>query len=158
LESENQVAQLSDFMPQIVWTAQPNGDVDFWNQRWYDYTGLNFSETKDSRWLRVLHPNDLEQTLRIWNHSLQHGDLYETKYRMRRYDGEYRWKLARGMPFRNMNGEIVRWFGTCTDIHDQKTAEEQLEILVAERTYDLQRTNEDLQQLLTSPAMTLRSL
>lgn len=146
LESENQLKQLSDFMPQIVWATEPNGDYYFFNQRWFDFSGLTLLETKNADWAKLFHPDDSERAQRAWIHSLQTGDLYETKFRMKRYDGQYRWLLARAMPFRNMDGVITRWFGTSTDIHEQKKTEEQLEILVSERTRDLQRSNEDLQQ------------
>lgn len=145
-ESKEQLTQLSNFMPQMVWATRPDGYHDFFNQQWYDFCGLTFEDTKSGGWSKILHPEDVERTWKIWNDSLQTGRLYETKYRMRRFDGEYRWLLARAMPFRNAQGVIVRWFGTCTDIHEQKTAEEQLEELIAERTHKLKRSNEDLQQ------------
>ncbi len=145
-ETRDQLTQLSDFMPQMVWATRADGYHDFYNQQWYDFVGLSYDDTKAEGWSKVLHPDDAERTWKIWNESLQTGKLYETKYRMRRHDGEYRWLLARAIPFRNSQGAIVRWFGTCTDIHDQKAAEEQLETLIAERTHRLQRSNEDLQQ------------
>jgi PAS domain S-box-containing protein len=145
-ESSDQLNQLSDFMPQIVWATKADGYHDFFNQRWYDFTGLSYEETKATGWSKVLHPEDYERTWQVWNNSLQTGELYEIEYRMRRRDGNYRWLLARAMPFRNAEGQIIRWFGTCTDIHEQKTGEERLEALVAERTRELQRSNEDLQQ------------
>lgn len=145
-ESEAQLLQLSDFMPQMVWATKADGYHDFYNQRWYDFTGLSYEETKNTGWSTVLHPEDYERTWKVWNHSLQTGDLYEIEYRMRRWDGEYRWWLARATPFRNTHGQIVRWLGTCTDIHDQKLQEQVLEDLVAKRTEELRRSNEDLQQ------------
>jgi PAS domain S-box-containing protein len=145
-ETRNQLTQLSNFMPQMVWSTRADGYHDFYNQQWYDFVGLTYEDTKAEGWATVLHPDDEQRTWNVWNESLQTGKLYETKYRMRRYDGQYRWLLARAMPFRNAQGSIVRWFGTCTDIHDQKTVEEQLEELVVERTYRLKRSNDDLLQ------------
>ncbi|MEJ1239328.1 PAS domain S-box protein [Chryseolinea sp. T2] len=145
-ETRNQLTQLSNFMPQMVWSTRADGYHDFYNQQWYDFVGLTYEDTKAEGWATVLHPDDEERTWKIWNESLQTGKLYETKYRMRRHDGQYRWLLARAMPFRNAQGTIVRWFGTCTDIHDQKAVEEQLEELVAERTYRLKQSNDDLLQ------------
>ncbi|MPR35023.1 PAS domain-containing sensor histidine kinase [Salmonirosea aquatica] len=145
--SEEQLKQLSDFMPQIVWTTDDKGYHDFFNQRWYEFTGLSFEETKDTGWALVLHPDDFEPTWKKWSHSLRTGDLYETEYRMKRADGAYRWLLARAMPLRNESGEIVRWFGTCTDIHDQKVASDILEHKVAERTRDLQEANSYLHSI-----------
>lgn len=140
-ESEEQLKQLSDFMPQIVWATDANGYHDFFNKRWYEFTGLSYEETKKTGWAKVLHPNDHDRTWKIWNHSLQTGDLYETEYRMRRADGDYRWLLARAMPMRDENDTIIRWFGTCTDINDQKLAADILEMKVVERTKDLQDAN-----------------
>jgi PAS domain S-box-containing protein len=146
-QSEEQLKQLSDFMPQIVWTTDSRGYHDFFNGRWYEFTGLSFEETKDTGWSLVLHPDDYDNTWKKWSHSLQTGDLYETEYRMKRADGVYRWLLARAMPLRNENNEIVRWFGTCTDIHDQKIASDILELKVNERTRDLQEANSYLHSI-----------
>jgi len=145
--SEEQLKQLSDFMPQIVWTTDAKGYHDFFNERWYEFTGLSYDDTKDTGWSLVLHPDDFESTWKKWSHSLQTGDLYETEYRMKRADGAYRWLLARAMPLRNESGEIIRWFGTCTDIHDQKVASDILELKVAERTRDLQEANSYLHSI-----------
>jgi len=144
--SEEQMRLQADFMPQIVWATDGRGYHDFYNKRWYEYTGLSYDITRGEGWAGVLHPDDAARTWQVWKHCLETGDYYEVEYRMRRYDGVYRWLLARATPIRNEEGEIVRWFGTCTDIHDQKTFAETLEHLVAERTAALQRSNEDLQQ------------
>ncbi|TCZ74866.1 PAS domain-containing protein [Flaviaesturariibacter aridisoli] len=144
--SEEQLSLLADFMPQIVWATDAEGYHDFFNKRWYEFTGLSYEETKGEGWALVLHPDDAPRAWQVWQHSLVTGAYYEIEYRMRRADGQYRWLLARATPIRNENGTILRWFGTCTDIHDQKTSAETLERLVAERTRDLQRSNEDLQQ------------
>jgi PAS domain S-box-containing protein len=144
--SERQLRELADLMPQIVWSTDAAGYHDFYNERWYRYTGLTYEQSKNEGWSLVLHPDDAARTWQVWNHSLQTGDVYEVEYRMRRHDGEYRWLLARATPVRNEEGVIVRWFGTCTDIHDQKSFAETLEHLVAERTRELQRSNDDLQQ------------
>jgi PAS domain S-box-containing protein len=146
-QSEEQLKQLSDFMPQIVWAADASGYHDFYNKRWYEFTGLSPQETKDTGWTKVLHPQDLDRTWQTWNRSLQTGALYEIEYRMRRVDGEYRWLLARAMPLRDDSGNITRWFGTCTDIHDQKRAADILELKVAERTKDLQEANTYLKSM-----------
>lgn len=140
-EREDQFRTMSDFVPQMVWATDPQGNHDFYNERWHEFTGLSYEETKDTGWSLVLHPHDFESAWKRWNHSLQTGDLYETEYRMRRADGAYRWLLSRAMPLRNESGEIVRWFGTCTDIHDQKLASDILELKVAERTRDLLEAN-----------------
>lgn len=145
-KSEENLRLISDFMPQIAWSTDEKGYHDFYNQRWYEFTGLSFDETRGDGWANVLHPEDHARATAVWNHCLETGDLYEIEYRMRRADGEYRWLLGRAMPLRDDTGKTIRWFGTCTDIHDQKTFTDKLEILVNERTKALNRSNEDLQQ------------
>ncbi|GAA4458354.1 hypothetical protein GCM10023189_30460 [Nibrella saemangeumensis] len=137
---------VTDFMPQMVWATQPDGYHDFYNKRWYDFTGLTYEETKDKGWSLVLHPDDSERAWQVWKHSLDTGALYQIEYRMRRYDGEYRWFLARAMPLRDEAGNILKWFGTCTDIHDQKAESQKLEQLVQERTRHLQQVNNELKR------------
>ncbi|GHB79510.1 PAS domain-containing sensor histidine kinase [Persicitalea jodogahamensis] len=146
-QSEAQLRQMSDFMPQLVWTTDATGYHDFYNERWYEFTGLTYQETKDTGWAKLLHPDDVDRTWQIWNHSLKTGERYETEYRMKRADGEYRWLLARATALTNEAGETIRWFGTCTDIHDQKVANDTLEQKVAERTHELETANEHLRSV-----------
>lgn len=136
---------VTDFMPQMVWATRPDGYHDFYNKQWYDYTGLNFEQTKDKGWSLVLHPDDYERTWKVWQHSLQTGEIYQVEYRMRRHDGQFRWFLARALPMRDEKGAIIKWFGTCTDIHDQKMAADILEQKVRERTAELQKANAELE-------------
>lgn len=152
-DSIRQFTFVTDFMPQMVWATQPNGLHDFFNQRWYNFTGLTPDESFGEEWANALHPDDVERTGRIWNESLTTGKPYEIEYRMLRYDGQYRWLLGRALPMRDEGGHIVRWFGTCTDIHDQKSVSAELEERVADRTreletanYDLKRSNDNLQR------------
>jgi PAS domain S-box-containing protein len=113
---------VTDFMPQIVWATHPDGSKDFYNRRWYEYTRLPKDNT-DQGWFSVLHPEDAENSDIRWKESLQTGMPYECEYRLRRYDGKYRWFLSRALPLRNESGTIIKWFGTCTDIHEQKLLE-----------------------------------
>ena len=136
---------VTDFMPQMVWTTEPDGYHNFFNKRWYDYTGLTYNETKDKGWNEVLHPDDQSRAWQVWNHSLQTGDPYEIEYRFKRFDGEYRWFLGRALPIRDENGKIIKWFGTCTDVHDQKLMNDVLERKVKERTEELERINAELE-------------
>lgn len=147
-ELENIVQEfkfVTDFMPQMVWATQPDGYHDFYNKQWYNYTGLSFEETKGKGWNEVVHPEDQQRAWQIWSHSLKTGEPYEVEYRFKRYDGEYRWFLGRALPLKDENGEIVKWFGTCTDIHDQKLVNEILEQKVKERTNELQKANAELE-------------
>lgn len=136
---------VTDFMPQMVWATHPDGYHNFFNKQWYDYTGLDYEQTKDKGWSTVLHPDDYQRTWKVWNESLQTGKVYEIEYRMRRYDGEYRWFLGRAIPLRDENGKILKWFGTCTDIHDQKLMTDILEHKVQDRTKELQKANRELE-------------
>lgn len=145
-QSEDRLRQISDFMPQIVWSTDAKGNHDFFNKRWYEFTALTFGESQGGQWSKIVHPEDIERITSIWERCLKTGELYEAEFRVRRHDGEYRWILARAMPLRHANGAIERWFGTSTDIHDQKTMAQNLETLVYERTKELKRSNEDLQQ------------
>jgi PAS domain S-box-containing protein len=116
---------LAETIPQIVWTARPDGTTDYFNQRWYDYTGISSDEALELGWPRVLHPDDVEPSVARWKQALATGEVYEIEYRFRRAgDGQYRWHLGRALPLRGEGDEIVKWFGTCTDIDDRKRAEE----------------------------------
>ena len=136
---------VTDFMPQMVWATRPDGYHEFYNKQWYDYTGLSYDETKGGGWNDVLHPDDKQRAWQIWNHCLQTGDPYEIEYRFRRFDDEYRWFLGRALPMRDDEGDIIKWFGTCTDIHDQKLLSDILEQKIKERTEELQRANLELE-------------
>ena len=132
-ESEARFRQLADAMPQIVWTATPDGVVDYWNVRWYHFSGMPHGAAGDSSWTPVLHPDDLPRTLEVWGRSLASGEPYEVEYRLRRAaDGVYRWHLGRALPVRDDSGALARWFGSCTDIDDRKQAAQERERLLAE--------------------------
>ncbi|MGZ5247863.1 MAG: sensor histidine kinase, partial [Flavitalea sp.] len=136
---------VTDFLPQMVWATQADGFHDFFNKGWYTFTGLTPQQTIADGWLLVLHPDDYERTLHTWKESLLNGNPYQVEYRMRRHDGEYFWFLARALPLRNEQGTIIKWFGTCTDINDQKIANDMLEQRVAARTQELQKLNYELE-------------
>ncbi len=115
----------SDSVPQIVWMAEPDGSVEYFNRRFHEYTGLAIEESTGWNWTPMLHPDDAERSLNDWQHSVQTGEVYEIEYRLRRgSDGAFRWHLGRALPMRAADGRIVKWFGTCTDIDDQKRARE----------------------------------
>ncbi len=146
-ESQRQFKQLTDLVPQILWTARPDGYIDYYNKTWYDYTG--FAEGYgDQSWTPILHPDDLQLCLDIWYHSVQTGESYQIEYRFadRRTPGAYRWFMGRAVPIRDEANTITKWFGTCTDIHDQKTATERLEHVVAERTESLRQSTLSLER------------
>ena len=126
-QSAAEFRQVADSMPQLVWVTRPDGYHEWYNRRWYEYTGTTASQAAGEGWNCFFHPEDQERAWERWRHSLATGEGYEIEYRCRRHDGEYRWFLGRALPIRDESGRIVRWFGTCTDIHDQKQAEAHLQ-------------------------------
>jgi PAS domain S-box-containing protein len=128
--SEQDYKYLADAMPQIVWTARADGYLDYYNRRWFEYTGLTLEQTEGWGWQPVLHPEDVEPCLKRWATAVETGEAYEIEYRFRRAsDGSYRWHLGRGVPMRDETGRIIKWFGTATDIDDRKRAEEALRFI-----------------------------
>ena len=123
IEGEQRFHFLAASMPQIVWLAKPDGEVEYFNQRWFDYTGQDPGIGWD--WPPILHPDDLGRCLELWGRATRSGESYQGEYRFRRHDGAYRWHLAWAEPMRDEAGQIVQWIGTCTDINDQKRASEQ---------------------------------
>ena len=119
--SEQLYRVLAEAIPQIVWTARPDGWLDYYNQRWFEYTGLTLEETQGWGWQLALHPDDVEDSVESWKTSVQTGRTYEVEYRFKRAsDGAYRWHLGRALPVRDAEGKILKWFGTCTDIDDRQ--------------------------------------
>jgi PAS domain S-box-containing protein len=111
----------------MIWTAQPDGVIDYINQSWLKYSGQSWEEALNGSLAAVVYPDDLAQCLAEWNKSLQTAQPYQTEYRLRRADGSYRWHLARALPVRDDTGRIISWVGSCTDIDDQKRAEARLD-------------------------------
>jgi PAS domain S-box-containing protein len=125
-EREQRFSALAESLPQLVWASDPNGDRIYVNGRYCDYTGMSEDALMGDRWKQYLHPDDLARTNDLWLHSMNSGEPYLNEYRIRRHDGMYRSFLVRANPVRNHSGEIERWLGSATDIHDQKLADEAL--------------------------------
>jgi PAS domain S-box-containing protein len=125
-ESEGRFRALAEMVPQMVWFTSRDGLTEYFNVRWEEYTGLSQKESLGNGWAVAMHPDDLVRTLARWEQATATGEPYEIEYRIRGRDGEYRWFLGRALPVRDASGEIVRWFGTCTDIEEVKRAEEAL--------------------------------
>ncbi|OKH38144.1 hypothetical protein NIES2119_11355 [[Phormidium ambiguum] IAM M-71] len=133
-ENEQYYRLLTEAIPQLVWTTKPDGFVDYFNNRWYEYTGLTIQESIGLEWLSVIHPDDREFCQLSWLQAIETGNTYQVEYRIRSQNGTYRWYLGRGLPVRDKDGQIVRWLGTCTDIEDQKQAQsERTELLKREQ-------------------------
>jgi PAS domain S-box-containing protein len=125
--SERRYRALADVMPQIVWAAQPDGCLDYFNRRWYEFSGFPEGQSGNESWVPILHPDDLAPCLDAWQKAIESGENYQIEYRfLDRLTGAYRWHLGRALPVRDDAGRIERWFGTCTDIDEQKRLEQDL--------------------------------
>lgn len=126
--------QVADLSPQIVWSARRDGAVEYYNRRWYEYSGAPADENP-TQWAPYVHPDDVVKVGESWLHAVRTGEDYEVEMRLRRADGEYRWFLARAVAMRDQAGKIQRWFGNCSDIHDRRVALETLETLSHELSH-----------------------
>lgn len=124
-QTEQRFQLLAAAIPQQVWTAKPNGGLDYVNQQVLDYFGRSFEQMIGWGWQAMIHPEDLPYCLERWQHALTTGQAYEIEFRLQNQQGEYRWHLGRALPLRNLQGQVTSWFGTNTDIHDRKRAEEE---------------------------------
>ncbi|HKQ79989.1 MAG TPA: PAS domain S-box protein [Blastocatellia bacterium] len=147
-ESQRRYAALAEAVPQLVWTAGPDGSVDYFNQRWYGYTGATPDESMDQEWRTFIHPDDCEHVEKVWKRGLRMGEPVHFELRLRGADEAYHWFIGRGVPYRDERrgaaprrqsgkngaagngatfneekGRVIKWFGTFTDIHDLKMAE-----------------------------------
>lgn len=121
LEALHSFKQMSESLPQLVWTSLPDGRCNYLNKQWKEYTGKTEEEMLGLKWLDlIIHPDDRERTEASWRGAVKGLHPYDVEYRIKRYDGVYHWFKARGSPFKNESGEIILWFGTCTDIEDTK--------------------------------------
>jgi PAS domain S-box-containing protein len=125
-ESEARYRQLADAMPQLVWTSNSDGAVDYYNFRASEYDGIVRDENGDWSWQPVVHPDDLPLTVSAWQSAVQSGQVYECEHRVRVIDGSFRWHLSRAFPVRDAEGKVVKWFGTATDVHAGKQSEQAL--------------------------------
>ena len=154
--SETRFRFMADNMPQIIWTATPDGSVDYYNNRWFEFTGLTFEQTRAWGWKPVLHPEDLDQCVQKWTQAVSSGNEYEAQFRFKRgSDGAYRWHLARAIARTDDSGKIAEWIGTLTDVHDQmmdaaelKESRDLLESRVNERTGQLGRQKQFIEAVL----------
>jgi PAS domain S-box-containing protein len=169
--SEDRLRQIIDSIPTMAWSLRPDGAVDFVNQRWQDYTGVSLEEELENP-TRPLHPEDRPGAVAEWLVAMAAGEAYEGEMRLRRADGDYRWFLVRTVPLRDETGNIIKWFGTSTEIEDRKQSEkilyrsfEQLRALTArlqsvreeERARMAREIHDELGQALTAIKIELSS-
>lgn len=121
--SEMKLRQLADSMPQLVWSADQTGAVDYYNERHLEFIGFSQNQNSSWNWIPVLHPDDREKTLAAWEAAIRTGSTYQIEHRIQRNDGSFYWFLSRATPIRNQEGQVTRWFGTTTDIDDLKRTE-----------------------------------
>ena len=144
-EASERLRFMAESMPQKIATTTPEGEIDYINRQWIDYTGLSLQDMQNSGWTQFIHPDDLEGTRRIWHEAITSGDSLQVTHRFRRADGEYRWHLSRTLPLRGADGNILMWIGSSTEIHEQKHIEE-----------ELRRANQDLEQFAYSASHDLQ--
>jgi PAS domain S-box-containing protein len=156
-ESEIAFGRLANFVPQLVWMSTPDGLSIYFNQRWMEYTGLTLEQSCGRGWDTPFHPDDKQAAWDAWNHAVATGEIYGVESRLRAADGSYRWFLMRGVPLRDASRNVVKWFGTCTDIDDMKQAQQQarklnleLEERVQQRTAQLAESEKRVRRKLES--------
>ena len=152
-ESEARFRLLAQSMPNHVWTSKPDGNLDWFNDRVYEYGGSAPGSLDGDGWAVLVHPDDIQFAAAVWAAARENGEQYEVRFRLRRYDGVYRWHIARAVPIHDGMGNVDYWVGTNTDIEDQKAAESRLSELamtleqrVEERTSELLKAQEALRQ------------
>jgi PAS domain S-box-containing protein len=146
LASQDNLRLIIDTMPVLAWSAQADGRVDFFNQRWLNYTGLSPSQAENWGWAQAFHPDDMPRVTVYWQSMMGTGESGQIEARLRQFDGNYRWFIIRAEPLRDESGAIVKWYGTNTDIDDRKRAEE----AVRERELNLRQITETIPEMLWS--------
>ncbi|HVB25911.1 MAG TPA: PAS domain-containing sensor histidine kinase [Ktedonobacteraceae bacterium] len=128
---------IMESMPQKIFTAKPNGDVDYFNQQWMGFTGLTFEQIRDWGWTQFIHPEDVEENVSRWHHSIDTGEPFQFVHRFRRSDGVYLWHLSRALPMRDERGKIVMWIGSNTDISEQRELEQRKDDFISMASHEL---------------------
>ena len=133
-ESESRFRAIANAIPHLVWSNLPDGTHDFYNDRWYEYTGFVAGFENNEQWAELVHPDDRERAGLLWRHSLDSGEPYEIEYRLRCHPrDEYRWCLSRAVPVRDADGRVIRWLGTITEVHEQRLATDELRRVSAKK-------------------------
>ncbi|MEP7376774.1 MAG: PAS domain S-box protein [Chitinophagaceae bacterium] len=136
-EREQKFRLLADSMPQHIWTADTNGNLNYYNQSVYDYSGLTPQQIDTDGWIQIVHPDDREENIKAWIHSVNAGTDFHFEHRFRRYDGEYRWQLSRAVPQRDEEGNIQMWVGTSTDIQEIKQMDQQKDDFISIASHEM---------------------
>jgi PAS domain S-box-containing protein len=136
-ESERQFRLMADSIVQMVWITNSAGMYEYCNQRWYEFTGFTVEQSQVQGWKQIIHPDDRDRAWKQWNHSLTTGTDYEIEYRLANREGEYVWILGQAAAVYDQEGRIIKWFGTCTDIHEQKQIQQQKEEFISIASHEL---------------------
>ncbi len=165
LENESYFRNLAEAIPHMVWTCKADGQFEYCNRRWREYTDQSFEQSQWPGWLDAVESTHRDRVRQTWQRALQTGELFECEYLLRRgLDGTFRWHVDRAVPLRDVQGKVIKWFGTCTDIHDKKISEEmarkinqELERRVDERTNALKEINDQMEAFCYSISHDLRA-
>ena len=136
-EAGDRFRLMAETIPQKIFTARPNGDVDYFNPQWMAYSGLSFEAIRDWGWTQFIHRDDLAETVRVWKHSIDTGEPFHFDHRFRRADGEYRWHVSRAVALKDAAGETVMWAGSNSDIHDVKESDRRKDEFLALLAHEL---------------------
>jgi PAS domain S-box-containing protein len=142
--SEDRFRLLANSMPQMIWTADAEGNLNYFSEPVFAYSGLDAERIFREGWLEIVHPDDRPGNIELWTKAVQTGTPFNYEHRFRRHDGEYRWQLSRAIPQYDDKGNIRMWVGTSTDIHDKRVFADELAAQVEERTAELKLSNESL--------------
>ncbi|MGH8613436.1 MAG: PAS domain S-box protein, partial [Gammaproteobacteria bacterium] len=159
-QSEQRLRFVMDSMPQKIFTAEPNGDVDYFNPQWTEFTGLPFETIRGWGWTQFIHPDDLAENVGVWQQAIDSGEPFLFEHRFRRADGEYRWHLSRAVALKDAGGNVLMWVGSNTDIDEQKQMANEMRKLAAELSEVDRRKNEFLAMLaheLRNPLAPIRN-